>query len=96
MLTPSSDADAPCTLWYFIARNDFVRMVSVMSPTQAYEKVLAGQFEMYNDLEPGDRIKITAYELRYVYDTKGYYRPVYYFEGTVNDDPWSCDISAME
>jgi hypothetical protein len=96
MINPSPDADVPRTLWYFIAKNDFVHTAPIISPARAYEKVLAGQFELYNDLMPGDSIEITAYELRYVYDTKGYYRPTYYFEGTLNGDPWSCYISAME
>ncbi|MDR0434827.1 MAG: VanZ family protein [Gracilibacteraceae bacterium] len=92
MLTPSATAEIPATLWYFIAQNDFVRMAPVVSPAQAYEKVLAGRFKMYNDLQPGDRIEITACELQYVYDTKGYYLPAYYFEGTLNGEPWSCEV----
>jgi glycopeptide antibiotics resistance protein len=96
MLNPSLDANIPRALWYSIAQNDFVRTATVISPARAYEKVLAGQFKVYNDLTPGDHIIITTYELRYIYDTKGYYRPEYYFEGTLNDSPWSCDIPAME
>ncbi|MDR0380404.1 MAG: VanZ family protein [Oscillospiraceae bacterium] len=94
MVTPSSDADVPSSLWYFIAGNKFVRTTPVRSPAQAYEAILAGQFNLYNDLAPGDTVEIAAYELRYVYDTKGYYRPAYYFVGTVNGEPWSCEISA--
>ena len=96
IIFPALDHGAPCSLWCFISENDFVGTEAIVSPAQAYEMVLAGQFQLYNDLLSGDQITVTSCELEYIYDTKGYYRPIYRFEGTVNNEPWGCSIPAME
>jgi hypothetical protein len=80
-----------------VAEKEFIRKVPVVSPKKAFEKVLLGDFEMYTPFKAGDQLFVTGYEISYTYDTKGYYQPIYYFEGYINgtDYPWSCAIPAM-
>lgn len=96
MLTPSSDGrKAPRDLNHFMQENKYVRKVELISPAQAYEEVLKGNFDMYNDLQKNDQLLVEQYELAYTYDSKGYYQPVYRFIGTVNGDHWEALIPAM-
>lgn len=96
MITPS-DGNFPSEFMDTVAEKEFIRKVPVVSPKKAFEKVLLGDFEMYTPFKAGDQLFVTGYEISYTYDTKGYYQPVYYFEGYINgtDYPWSCAIPAM-
>lgn len=95
MIQPSVEADLPHSLFYDIVENAYIRQVQLIAPNQAYIALQNGQFEQYQDLVPGDRLCVDHYELVYVYDTKGFYQPVYEFQGTLNDEPWSCRIPAV-
>lgn len=64
----------------------------------AWRQVQAGNFEQYIPFVPGDVVHATGCELRYLYDTKGFYQPVYAFGGYLNDPEnlWSCSIPALK
>lgn len=95
MIQPSVPAAAPCHLFYAIAENVYIRQVEIITPEQAYTAIENGQFEQYQDFVPGEHLAVDRYTLTYVYDTKGYYQPAYQFEGTRNNEPWSCLIPAI-
>ena len=95
MIQPSVQASAPCDLFYAIAENTYIRQVDITTPEQAYAEIKNGQFEQYQDFVPGEHLMVNHYALTYVYDTKGYYQPAYQFEGTRNNEPWSCRIPAI-
>jgi glycopeptide antibiotics resistance protein len=96
MITPS-DGNVPSEFMDTVVEKEFIRKVSIISPKKAFEKVLLGDFEMYTPFKAGDQLFVTGYEISYTYDTKGYYQPIYYFEGYINgtDYPWRCAIPAM-
>ncbi|CAM3581305.1 VanZ family protein [Paenibacillus lupini] len=79
------------TIW-----NKFDRKLELISSKQAFEQVQAGNFYMYAPFHKGDKLVVNEYALTYVYDTKGYYQPVYEFKGYINnnDHKWSCQIPA--
>ncbi|MEW4372391.1 VanZ family protein [Paenibacillus kandeliae] len=85
----------PQSFIHFMNENKYVRKVKLISPAQAYEQVLQGNFSIYNDLKKGDLLRVQQYELAYKYDSKGYYQPVYRFIGTVNGEQWETFIPAM-
>ncbi|SDD85052.1 Glycopeptide antibiotics resistance protein [Paenibacillus sp. UNCCL117] len=96
MLTPSPNGrKTPHDFKYFMQENKYVRKVDVISPAQAYEEVLRGNFYMFTNLKKKDLLRIEQYELAYTYDSKGYYQPVYRFIGTVNGEPWETLIPAI-
>ncbi len=95
MINPSVQAGAPRDLFYDIAENTYIRQVDIITPEQAYAEIKNGQFEQYQDFAPGEHLTVDRYALVYVYDTKGYYQPAYQFEGTRNNEPWSCRIPAI-
>lgn len=96
MLIPSSEGQkAPLDLFHAVNENKYVRKVELISPAQAYEEVLQGNFYIYNDLQKGDLLRIEQVELVYTYDSKGYYQPVYNFSGTVNGEHWDTQIPAI-
>lgn len=77
--------------------NDFVGQVNILSPEEAYNKIKNGEFDQMNPFEQGDVLVITRYELTYMYDTKGYYQPVYRFRGDINGEShWGQQISARK
>lgn len=96
MIIPSvDDQQAPRDLFDAMNKNEYVRKVDVISPAQAYEYILQGDFYMYNDLKKGDVLTVEKYELAYNYDSKGYYQPVYRFTGKVNKEQWETLVPAM-
>lgn len=95
MIVPSGKYQIPHNLFYFMKENKFVREVDIISPAQAFEDILKGNFTMYHDLRNGDRLNIDEYELAYSYDSKGYYQPVYRFVGSLNGQPWETLIPAV-
>ncbi|WP_340025435.1 VanZ family protein [Paenibacillus sp. FSL K6-1096] len=96
MLVPASKGQqAPLDLFYAVNENKYVRKVELISPAQAYEEILQGNFNMYNDLKQGDVLRIEQVELGYIYDSKGFYQPVYNFTGTVNGEQWDTQVPAM-
>ncbi|MEO2202873.1 VanZ family protein [Paenibacillus pabuli] len=96
IIVPAAEGLVPQELFYSMNKNKYIRTVDVSSPAQAYEEVLRGNFYMYNDLQKGENLIVKSYELTYTYDSKGYYQPVYLFEGTVNGEEWSTLIPALK
>lgn len=61
---------------------------AVISPEEAYHRLCAGRFSwrdvpMFDELSP-KRVRVTACDLQYLTDSKGFRRPVYSF--TLSDD----------
>ncbi len=85
------------SFYYQINWNEYVATEKITSAQEAYEQVELGNFEQYLPFEPGDVLYIDGCELGYVYDTKGFYRPVYRFSGYINspDNLWVANIPAM-
>lgn len=73
-------------LYYELTDNKYVRDIEIISPQDAFEAIKKGNFYSYNPFNPGDEIQITDFEISYMYDSKGYYQPVYQFTGAVNGE----------
>lgn len=95
LVPPSKGQLAPLDLLYAVNENKYVRKVELISPAQAYEEILQGNFNVYNDLKKGDVLRIEQVELGYIYDSKGFYQPVYSFTGTVNGEQWETQIPGI-
>ncbi|WP_181646115.1 VanZ family protein [Paenibacillus anseongensis] len=84
-----TDTGKISNLSFDLIENKFIRNAQVISPSDAFEKIKKGKFDSYNSRKPyrmGDQIKITGMKLMYQYDSKGYYQPVYEFDGSLNDE----------
>lgn len=92
-----SENNLPLNFMSTVSEKKYLREVEIISPKQAFQRVQGGEFEIYNPLQKGDRLFVSGYEISYLYDTKGYYQPVYQFSGYINDQdyPWSCFIPAV-
>ncbi|MFS0868508.1 VanZ family protein [Paenibacillus xylanilyticus] len=95
MIVPTTERMIPHSLFYSMNKNIYVRMVDIISPAEAYQEIIKGNFSIYNDLKKGDKLHVNKYELTYTYDSKGYYQPAYQFEGEVNGMEWNAVIPAM-
>ncbi|WP_395150430.1 VanZ family protein [uncultured Allofournierella sp.] len=82
---------------YFVNWNEYVATEEIISERQAYEQVQAGDFEQYIPFQPGDTLYIKQCQLAYLYDTKGFYQPVYEFNGYINssENSWVAQIPAL-
>lgn len=89
---------ALASFFYQITWNEPVANQPILSPEEAWAQVQAGNFEQYVPFVPGDVVHVTGCELRYLYDTKGFYQPVYAFSGYLNDPEnlWTCSIPALK
>jgi glycopeptide antibiotics resistance protein len=90
-----SDDGVVKSIRHNVYENSFVRNVNIISPQSAYKKVLEGNFNDWQDV-PGGKIEIKDVKISYSYDTKGYYQPVYEFEGILNGQKWLTYIAAMK
>ncbi|WP_433583180.1 VanZ family protein [Paenibacillus amylolyticus] len=95
MIVPSAEPMIPQNLLYSMNKNIYVRVVDIISPAEAYEEIPKGNFSIYNNLKKGDKLSVNKYELTYTYDSKGYYQPVYRFEGEINGENWDALIPAV-
>lgn len=86
------------SIFYNINYNEFVGKEKVITSKLAYNEVLNGNFSQYVPFNQGDKLVIEKCELDYIYDTKGYYQPVYTFSGYINekDIEWRCQIPALK
>ncbi|KGR84412.1 VanZ family protein [Lysinibacillus odysseyi] len=93
-----SHQQKPESLFYMISNNEMVAKEPIISQKDAYEALVNGEFSLFNPLQKGDTLTITDVQLTYAYDTKGYYRPVYEFTGSVNDPDFvvAITIDAMQ
>ncbi|MGM9949047.1 MAG: VanZ family protein, partial [Lysinibacillus sp.] len=72
-----SNLQAPADIIYQMNDHKMVTKKPTISEQEAFEALADGEFSLYNSLEKGDTLTITDVQLDYVYDTKGYYQPVY-------------------
>ncbi|MDM5349587.1 VanZ family protein [Lysinibacillus sphaericus] len=94
------------SLTYSLHENQFIREVNILSPTEVYERIKEGDFPQikYNALvqeedliiKNGDHIEIDSIELSYMYDTKGFYQPIYNVAGKFNGNDWFTLIQARK
>ncbi|QPA57136.1 VanZ family protein [Lysinibacillus sphaericus] len=94
------------SLTYSLHENQFIREVNILSPTEVYERIKEGDFPQikYNALvqeedliiKKGDHIEIDSIELSYMYDTKGFYQPIYNVAGKFNGNDWFTLIQARK
>ena len=87
-----SDKQTPDSIIYDVSDNKLVREKEVISQQEAYKALLNGEFSLFNPLQKGDKLTITDVRIDYTYDTKGYYQPVYVFNGNVNDPDSTVEI----
>ncbi len=82
---------------YLIYWNEYAATENIISESQAYAQVKAGNFKQYIPFQPEDTLYIDKCELTYLYDTKGFYQPVYEFDGYINNrqNLWICQIPAI-
>lgn len=85
------------TMDYGISWNKYVTTEDIISPQAAFKQVEEGNFEQYVPFRQGDTLWVKECKLDYVYDTKGFYQPVYRFTGYINnmDNSWECQIPAL-
>lgn len=78
---------------------------AVISPEEAYGRLCAGRFSwrdvpMFDELSP-KRVRVTACDLQYLTDSKGFRQPVYMFTLSDNQDTerggsgWSTFVPAL-
>jgi hypothetical protein len=89
-----------------LQKNQLIREVDILSPAEVYERIKDGEFPQikYNalvteeelHLKKGDQLEIELIELTYMYDTKGFYQPVYNVSGTFNGKNWFTLIQARK
>ena len=98
IMITNSNSDNLQSLYCGIKYNKYVDDIEIISPKDAFEKVTKGNFYSYNPYNSGDKIQITNLEISYMYDSKGYYQPVYKFTGSVNgeQDTFSAIIPASK
>lgn len=82
---------------YLIHWNTYAATENIISESQAFEQIKNGNFEQYLPFQPGDTLYINACKLSYLYDTKGFYQPVYEFSGCINsmENIWVAQIPAL-
>lgn len=89
-----------------LRNHQFITEVNIFSPTEVYERIKNGEFPQikYNALvtdeeltiKKGDQLSIELIELTHMYDTKGFYQPVYNVSGTLNGKSWFTLIQARK
>lgn len=89
-----------------LRNHQFITEVNILSPTEVYERIKNGEFPQikYNALvtdeeltiKKGDQLSIELIELTHMYDTKGFYQPVYNVSGTLNGKSWFTLIQARK
>ncbi|MEE3806365.1 VanZ family protein [Lysinibacillus fusiformis] len=89
-----------------LRNHQFIAEVNILSPTEVYERIKNGEFSQikYNALvtdeeltiKKGDQLSIELIELTHMYDTKGFYQPVYNVSGTLNGKSWFTLIQARK
>lgn len=72
-------------IFYNVIYNEYVGKEEIISSKLAYNEILNGNFSQYVPFNQGDKLVIEKCELDYIYDTKGYYQPVYTFSGYINE-----------
>ncbi|WP_367924276.1 VanZ family protein [uncultured Ruthenibacterium sp.] len=88
---------ALANFFYQITWNEYVKTEKMISENQAYMQVESGNFKQYVPFQSGDILYINQCKLNYLYDTKGFYQPVYEFRGYINssENLWVGQIPAL-
>ena len=97
-ITMQFDSNLELTsMHYGISWNEYAATEEIISPKAAFKQVEDGNFEQYVPFQQGDTLWVKECKLAYVYDTKGFYQPVYRFTGYINneDNSWDCQIPAL-
>ena len=77
----------------FIVEYDEYKDFEVISPKEAYEKMLDGEFEQIYEYS---EIQVEDYDIHYMLDSKGFYQPCYAFSGKLNGEESVILIPAVE
>jgi len=66
----------------------------IISPKEAFSRIAQGKFHYGSEYGKMQSVEVTAVELEYQLDTKGFYRPVYMFDTSINGLEYSIIIPA--
>ena len=82
---------------YQITWNAYTATENIISESEAYAQIEQGNFEQYVPFQQKDTLYVNRCKLTYLYDTKGFYQPVYQFGGYINniENSWACRIPAI-
>ena len=88
---------ALANFFYQITWNEYVSTEELISESQAFAQVKEGNFDQYVPFQKGDTLYIDSCERTYLYDTKGFYQPVFAFSGYINhpENLWICRIPSL-
>lgn len=78
-----------------ICTYDGYKTCTLISEKEAFEKVKNGDFHSYFIFN-GNQIQIESVKLEYELDSKGYYRPVYYFSAEIGGEEGEIAVTALE
>ena len=68
--------------------------MAAISENEAFEMIKQGKFRYYSN---GNlNIEVDDSEIGYVVDSKGFYQPVYNFSCTINNQPTTIAIAALQ
>lgn len=67
----------------------------VLSPKEAYQKILDGKFRYDTYNGKPERIVVEDVEISYALDSKGYYVPIYVFRGKINGQETEISVRAI-
>ncbi len=81
---------------YELLTPDEYKTVEIMSEAEAYEQIQEGNFNYFRAGDAVLEIELTGVKLNYELDTKGFYQPVYLFEGTANGYEMQIAIPAIK
>jgi glycopeptide antibiotics resistance protein len=72
-----------------------VKTTAIISQKEAYQQLADGKFQIWTNGNNLKTMVITAIELDYQLDTKGFYQPVYLFDTVVNGTETTITIPAL-
>lgn len=75
---------------------DTYKSVETISRSEAYTQIEEGKFSYWRQNDELLKIEIIGVETGYELDTKGFYQPVYLFEGTVNGNETQLVVPAIK
>lgn len=92
------------SLTYNLQKKQFIREVNILSPIEVYERIKQGEFPQIKRnaliteeqlvIKKGDRLEVETIKLSHMYDSKGFYQPIYRVSGKFNGDDWFTLIQA--
>lgn len=75
---------------------DEYNCIEIISEAQAYEEIEQGYFNYFRADENTLNVEITGVDTGYELDTKGFYQPVYVFDGKVNGNETQIIVPAIK